>query len=368
MDSRYSFASHTESWVEVSSRPSSSSLSSAATDDVVALESRGLRDDGQRRRRRLFRPTITQVEGRIPSRTLDRNGSSTEEYGESEGDSDRIMTSSTEDLEPRFRVENLHNGTSSTKSRRLDCDRDSLPDSEDDIATALGRVDGSNFTPQPNIFSHPPSARLTHQEEDLYFPPLPSSHTSSSRPTIPASAASSSSGRPTQRARSHTPYNMLAPNASVDHDAALRASLSTLLSCAAAARGLHKGETQTAGPSRSTLPPRSRGSNRVEPVALRIIPESALTQIEEQPMISQLSPPVSNTPSSPSSLPSKRKSKSPMRDRRKKNRSIYGNNNEDVMSVSPTLTTWVVSAGVLVLFSAISFTAGYVSARLDLLV
>lgn len=29
------------------------------------------------------------------------------------------------------------------------------------------------------------------------------------------------------------------------------------------------------------------------------------------------------------------------------------------MSVSPTLTTWVVGAGVLVLFSAISFTAGY---------
>ncbi len=53
---------------------------------------------------------------------------------------------------------------------------------------------------------------------------------------------------------------------------------------------------------------------------------------------------------------SKRKA-STSRDRREKKKTRRGSIEE--MGVSPTLLTWVVSAGVVVLVSAISFSAGY---------
>lgn len=97
MDTIYSFDYFTESWIEVSSQPSSSSLSSAATDDNRL---RFQHDYNYRRRRRLnphFRsPYDLQV------RPTSAAGSSQEEYEESESESDRIMTSSNEGLDPQL--------------------------------------------------------------------------------------------------------------------------------------------------------------------------------------------------------------------------------------------------------------------------
>ena len=59
----------------------------------------------------------------------------------------------------------------------------------------------------------------------------------------------------------------------------------------------------------------------------------------------------------------KRKSASrDQRDTKKKRQGSSGHAVEDML-ISPTLMTWVVSAGVVVLFSAISFSAGYAYGR-----
>jgi hypothetical protein len=355
MDLIYSFAAYTESWIEVSSRPSSSSLSSVG-EEVVTTGLRVAQEPGQRRRRRLVRSATTQLQGRIPLRPANTNESSQEEYDESESESDRIMTSSNEDVQPRFLVEEGESPLTEPKSIASDTFSIRSDDDDDENATALGPIDPSPaFTPQPNAFSHPPSSRLSRRipnAQDSYFPAV--SEAASRVPSSSNTTSAPSTIRAHQRTRSHTPYNVIAPNhsVSVDHDAALRASLSTLLSCAAAARGLNKRENTQSGPSRTTA--RVRASSRVEQGTLRLVPESALNQVESPKMVQK----EAEVPSSPSSGPTKRKSKSPSRDRRKKQRGVFGTSDE-LMNVSPTLTTWVVGAGVLVLFSAISFSAGY---------
>ncbi|KAL8820439.1 MAG: hypothetical protein Q9191_007517 [Dirinaria sp. TL-2023a] len=343
MDSIYSFAWYAESWIEVSSRPSSSSLSSAATDDVVPSAFRALHD--QRRRPRLNRtvslPSGTQV------RSTSATGSSQEEYEESESESDRIMTSSNEALEQHSSEGVSPSAQVSSASERGD-DQD---DDDDENATALGvaTVEPA-FTPQPNAFSHPPrSPRHTHSAETRtsYFSPTP--RTTPSRRTARS--------YPTQRSRSHTPYNVISPSHQADHDAALRASLSTLLSCAAAARGLPKREQAPVLPPRPAAAP----ANRVEPSTLRIVPESVVMgETPEPPRPSARKRSASGSRGASGSEKGKRKASTSRnrREARKKQKASI----ED-LNISPTLMTWVVSAGVVVLFSAISFSAGYVVGR-----
>ena len=376
MDLLNSLTAHTESWIDVSSQPSSSSLSSAATDEVVTTGLRVAQAPSGRRRRRLHQPTETSDQKRAANDTAGNSESSQEEYDDSESESDRALTSSNEDINPQFSKEDDSNQGPSTISSSIHSDGISFDSAEDDDddgnATAIGVVDPTPFTPQPHAFSHPPSARLTqtsNTSQDSYFPSLPLSTGTSSRQTQTnrtSIASPSSAPRPHARTHSHTPYNVISPNhtLAVDHDAALRASLSTLLSCAAAARGLPKREG-TQGPvstqNRPALVQRSRQASRVEPGTLRMIPESALTKVEESAPVLPRRPSTSSpgSPRSPEPGPPKRKAKSPGRDRRKKHRSGTYTSNDDIVNISPTLTTWVVGAGVLVLFSAISFSAGY---------
>ena len=216
---------------------------------------------------------------------------------------------------------------------------DGISDSDDDDenATALGRRTEPAFTPQPNAFSHPPSSQRP-MVSGSYFPRA--SHPElSSRPSYNA------------RSRAQPSYNQ------ADHDAALRASLTTLLSIgAAAARGLPKREGQQ--------PPTSN-----EPMNLRFVPESELMGTNA---------PNSSRPLSPStrarSSPSISSQEAIEKGKRKAGAAKPSGEKARVAKkkkvalveealVSPTLLTWVMSAGVVVLVSVVGFGAGYVIGR-----
>ena len=340
MDTSYSFGYFVESWIDVSSRPSSSSLSSATTDDNVHATLQNGHNFNVRRRRRSRRGGMSGLG--LEPRSTSAATSSQEEYEESESESDRIMTSSNEGLPPRLLDSLSPMAPLSSASDSVPSD---LEDDNDENATALGVLPSDAvFTPQPNAFSHPPASFSTRQDgvpdiPDSYFP---APRSVNSRPTTQRNSY------PTQRSRSHTPYNLMSPSHQADHDAALRASLSTLLSCAAAARGLPK----RGQPTRPAL----GASNWVEPSSLRMVPESAIAA--NQSVANRPSARRSSASSSNPSIQEKGKRKaSTSKDRReikKKRRASI-----DEMMITPTLMTWMVSAGVVVLFSAISFSAGY---------
>jgi len=163
---------------------------------------------------------------------------------------------------------------------------------------------------------------------------------------------------------------MISPSYQADHDAALRASLSTLLSCAAAARGLSKTD-------RPAIEPRSRPgpSNRVDPTTIGFVPESAVFGEPTRTAAAQTESPnsrLAGTGSLTNFDKSKRKAttstqqRSSSKDRRatKKARKSSSNWTPATMDeVSPTLLTWFVGAGVVVLVSALTFSAGYVAGR-----
>ena len=150
-----------------------------------------------------------------------------------------------------------------------------------------------------------------------------------------------------------------------DNDAALRASLTTLLSCAAAARGLKaKEEVET----------RRLGGDGVgpsdQPMGLRLVPESEL--MEEAGPARPGSTPSPRTRKSPARSPSRADGTSTDKAKRsvsagrspratKKKKTAAGA--ADDALVSPTLLTWAVSAGVVVLVSVVGFGAGYVIGR-----
>ena len=343
----YSFDHYTESWIEVSSQPSSSSLSSAAADDAGPTGVRVQYDEHGRRRRRLGR-NVPLPHG-VPVRRASVAGSSQEEYEESESESDRIMSSSNEALEPSP-SEGINSPPGLTSSASGDTSSNNAEDDDDENSTALGVLTTEPvFTPQPNAFSHPPQSYNTRHTRSLetrtsYFP----AHRTSPHRRPAAHSY------PSRVRTSHTPYNMLAPSHTADHDAALRASLSTLLSCA---RALPKRERQ----------PTQAVSNRVEPSTLRLAPESEITNEPAPPAL----PPrasvrhrTSNTSLSSNAKGKRKASTSKDRSHRdSRSKKIRANSPGREQHISPTLMTWVVSAGVVVLFSAISFSAGYVVGR-----
>ncbi|KAI9798412.1 MAG: hypothetical protein M1833_004806 [Piccolia ochrophora] len=326
---------------EISSQPSSSSLSSAAPDEIVTT---GLRvqhsSHGRRRRPRLSGHNAWHhgVERRPASAE-----SSQEEFEESESEEDRVLTSSNE---------HVASGTGShgpsplshPRSESASDRNDEGDDDDDENATALGVLNEDRvFTPQPNAFSHPPPSQGgVRPSPDSYFP---------RQPTRGAGQRPSYSSR---RRPQHGPYNMIAPSHQADHDAALRASLSTLLSCAAAARGLPKQSPSNAGPR--------VGPSRIEPSTLQIVPESVL--MGSDPESDQEDKARRRSSSGGSSVHDKGKRKatsSPVKAGRERAVKKTRQGVED--TISPTLLTWVVSAGVVVLVSALSFSAGYAMGR-----
>jgi hypothetical protein len=186
----------------------------------------------------------------------------------------------------------------------------------------------------------------------------------------------------------------MSPDYQADNDAALRASLTTLLSCAAAARGLPKHDERRTTPG--VVP-------SAQPMELRLVPEAELMGNTPPPPTSTPASGAAKTahqartasnssaPSAPSSNsgrsqqdqdhhhPEKTKRAAatqsrPARAAKKKRTSatlLDGDpasaateaDTAPFFSVSPTLLTWVVSAGVVVLVSVVGFGAGYVIGR-----
>ena len=251
------------------------------------------------------------------------------------------MTSSTEGIGPsplRQEVDRPSRSPQSVASSETMSERDE-DDEDDENATAVNypRSSRREFQPRPNAFSHSNSQQAIRSQSGTVYTPR-----RNARPS-------------TQRQHSypqHTPYNAVAPNYQPDHDEALRASLSTLLSAAAAVRGLPKpGQPRTSAPA----------SARLEPTSLRMVPESvALGGIVEEPASSTRS-----TSSSPSDKPKRKTSPYVVRSSSKDRRAVKKARKSGPLmeEISPTLLTWVVSAGVVVLVSAISFSAGYVVGR-----
>lgn len=304
--------SRPDSWIEVSSRPSSSSVSTDDNDEIVTT---GLRVQRSRRPH--------------------------DDYDASESESDNVLTSSNEDLsrDPPPGMLFLHANFSAPASSNSSEDEEE----DDDDATALGLNPPPAFTPQPNAFSHPPA-----QPQIGASAPAPHSRSSTR-----LRASRSASDRPSRQHRS--PCNILSPSYQPDHDAALRASLSTLLSCAAAARGLPKNEVQQA--DRPERPP-IIGREAAQPSSFRLVPESVALGSNGEGGDKA----VAHDVSKPAAAGKKRtfsKDRYPARRSRRSTGLSPSTSSSPSQIVSPTVMTWVVGAGVVVLVSAISFSAGY---------
>lgn len=330
-----------ESWIDISSRPSSSSLSSAA-DEIITTGLTVQHDSNLHRRSR--RPRGGQFQIGTGHRVTSAAGgnSSQEEYEESESESDRVMTSSNEQLGPSPLRQEVHpspRAPYSVASSDTMSEREEEDDDDDENATAVNypRSTARQFHPRPNAFSHPSTEHVVRSQSGTVYTP----RRQNARPG-------------SQRQHSypqHLPCNVISPNHQADHDEALRASLSTLLSAAAAVRGLPKPGHSRAAPTAT--------SSRVDPSSLRMVPEAvALGDITEEASNGSSSRATSSSPSDKSkrkASPAVVGARSGSRDRKKVRKQ-----SALIEEISPTLFTWVVSAGVVVLVSALSFSAGYV--------
>ncbi|VUC36045.1 unnamed protein product [Clonostachys rosea] len=320
-----------ESWVELSSQPSSSSLSSIG-DEIVTT---GLRVGAPYLRRRRLLASARSLPQQ-PTAIHSNDTSSQEEYEETESEDDPLMISSGERARSSPEV--------------IGSPRDDSSDSESDgdDATALGRApDRPAFRPQPNAFSHPHPQRSNSTSTAI----PPHTHNEFTRPSF--------SQRSQTRASSQR-LNFMSPSRE-DNDAALRASLTTLLSCAAAARGASKAKEELETP-------RTAGTGvgpSNQPMDLRFVPESELDRAQTADVKPGVAPPQKPVAGARSSsrtggTKAKRSTSAGQGPRMSRKKRVMAG--EDAV-ISPTLMTWVVSAGVIVIVSVVGFGVGYVTGR-----
>lgn len=361
-----------ESWVEVASQPSSSSLSSIG-DEIVTT---GLRVGNQsyppQRRRLQHHYHQSRQQQMLPRRQASQAtaqagaSSSQEEYDETESEEDRMITSSTENIQTRPVPGSLLQRSQTDLGPSVDSS-----DSEDDDGTALGTT--HNFRPQPHAFSRP-HAHLSHR-----------SHSTNSAipPHHPQGRPSPISGRLSTRAR----HDFRSPAYQADNDAALRASLTTLLSCAAAAKSIPGRRGPAAEPS-SGEPVLGAGVGQsTQPMELRLVPESEIGVVDDSAPMGTAAPkstprthqtPTTRTSSNASdqSVPASASSRDEKTKRtaatgqprsqratRKKKTATPGVDDSYVTWISPTTLTWVLGTGVVLLVSVVGFGAGFVVGR-----
>ncbi|PWY68550.1 hypothetical protein BO94DRAFT_527709 [Aspergillus sclerotioniger CBS 115572] len=342
----------------------SEGASSCTNDDIITTGLRVQQHEADQyhrsRRRRLQRlAAVTTAQADYSSR---EQSSSQDEYEESESESDHILSSSNEDMvrQPMGTPFLPGPGPSSSPSDDASSDED-----DDDNSTALGmRRNSAPFVPQPNVFSHPPASQNPSwtRPTDRHRP-QPSEVSNSSRRTAIRRNSQASIRSARRSSQQHSPFNMISPSHHADHDAALRASLSTLLSCAAAARGLPK----------SDPPPSQPGPSRGHPASFRLVSESVamgeevceeVGTVETNPTRApRLGPTPAYSPRTVPSAPRAKRRSSPSKERSHSSAKKTRRASIADAATSPTVMTWVISAGVVVLFSAISFSAGYVLGR-----
>lgn len=329
-----------ESWVEISSQPSSSSLSSIDNEIITTgLRVQPLDLRRHRRNTTLDTSTAAQVEAAVR-----RTTSSQDEYDESSSDDDaeRRVRSMGEGLQirtgrlsPRLQMAGLR-----AEHVCFPSPSDEDEDDEDEEGTALGITQPKAIsTPQPRAAGIGATPRGTRDtERDSYFPPQ-------------------------SRAQRFSETAHRAAN-----DEALRASLTTLLRCAQAARSLPKppyaGQTAT----------RAAGGNEVQ--EFRLLPEAEVlgpappaTTATQPSVQSPSTRPRSSATASADEKEKKEKRKSGLEPSKtkKKRPSTHVHSTESgaqvhqvlTQNVSPTLLTWIVSAGVVVFVSVVGFGAGY---------
>ncbi|ROV94614.1 hypothetical protein VPNG_09213 [Cytospora leucostoma] len=361
-----------ESWVEIASQPSSSSLSSIGDEIVTTGLQVGNQSSYSPRRRRPQRQShqqsVQQRQQHMPptyivSHAAAQAGtSSQEEYDETESEEDHLLTSSTENIRPRPATATIGLPRSRTT---LGLSSDFSDSEDDDDGTALGRP--TSFRPQPNAFTHPP-AHLSHR-----------SHSTNSAipPHHPGARPSAITNRSHNRART----NFTSPAYQADNDAALRASLTTLLSCAAAAKSLPGRRAATADTS-SGEPVLGAGVGPGnQPMELRLVPESEI-EAGGSPGIGSGAPkspqgrqPTTRTTSNssaqsvPASTSSERAKRAaagqskPQRANKKKRTAATAVDDNTVTWISPATLTWVLGTGVVLLVSVVGFGAGFVVGR-----
>lgn len=253
-----------DSWIDISSQPSSP-LQSPVNNEIVTTGLRIQNPKNTRRRRKCvsrFSP--------VPDET--RYTSSQEEYEESESDEDHILAGSDE--------QTVYNSFSALSPYETDSDSDrgkrvkTLP--------VGGTETRALLDPQHDLFSQQ-SPNKCHISPESYLSP-----------------------RSTHGQYPHVARNVFQQQIyrrPTDHDAALRASLTTLLSIgAAAARGLPKRELSS---GRDNLSGRSQENN--ESIGLRFMSESELlSSSSRQPSVPSVKP--TNVISSYNTLIEKKKS------------------------------------------------------------
>lgn len=363
-----------ESWVEIASQPSSSSLSSIG-DEIVTT---GLHVGNQSyppRRRRLQHHYHQSVQQQMPQSYIVNHAaaqagtSSQEEYDETESEEDRLMTSSTENVNPR------HAPAAGLRRSQtaIPPGADMSESEDDDEGTALGRPSPvQGFRPQPNAFSHPP----THLNARSY----------SSNSAIPLHHPNSRPSPVSHRSHNRVRNDFRSPSYQADRDEALRASLTTLLSCAAAAKSLPGRRARNTAGSSSGEPVMGAGVGpSTQPMELRLVPESELAHDSSPPVgptVPKLTPQSrqsttrttsnSSAQSQPASVSSKEdkgkrtaatgQSKT-QRATKKKRTSASAVDDNAVTWISPTTLTWVLGTGVVLLVSVVGFGAGFVVGR-----
>jgi hypothetical protein len=369
-------ASRSESWIELSSQPSTSSMSSSINDDIVTTGLKIQRKQKQsqdpspipnQRRRQRRKGAVSGTQ------TVPGTGSSQEEYDESESEEDSNMNSSAENI---VSVPLTGVGLVSRSYSHSD-----EADDDDEVQTAIGVPQSRNaFVPQPNLFSHRPDITSEHSSPLL--------HQGQRRQSIPRAHSHGEYNRERWN-MSHSPINFASSAYQADQDAALRASLSTLLSCAAAARGLPKQNRAQHPASRQST---ETSAQSTAPRGLQLLSESDLLRrdsaLEEEAATTSAATERTrsnehlqlDTRPQLETRPSDSSASSPIIKNKRKNNSSAGPRVKDwsnkkaraVMAMADSsslepqtsaLLTWTVYTGMFVFVSAISFSAGYVMGR-----
>ncbi|PWW76911.1 hypothetical protein C7212DRAFT_279213 [Tuber magnatum] len=318
----------TDSWIEVASHPSDSAYTSSSDEHIITA---GLQVSAARRRRR---STFRDVKTPHPQTGIvQETEGGPSENGEEEEEGEDMG--------------------SIINEMPMSSDGYSSPDDEDD---SDDEASASDDAPAPRTVFSASSQQRPFQGRNRMIP--------------------------TPRRHGPGGLNVFAPNHATDHDEALRASLSTLLSCAAAARGLTKSPPQSQAPGQAQTASQQSGRAAVE--GIRVVREGNLPSeasgsvngmSRRGSVVSTADSTSSSSPFPPDQLPSrnteKARKKTRRSDKKSKSKTRSGSSRPQETPESGDFTsalgvsyaTLVISAGAIILISAITFSAGYAMGR-----